>query len=82
VARVLTVAQSVRDLAGGRDRFEIDAPTLRALVETLEQRHPGLGAHVRATMVVAIDGELHHEAWDVPLRADTEVVFIPLIAGG
>jgi molybdopterin converting factor small subunit len=82
VARVLTVAQSVRDLAGGRDHFEVDAPTLRALVDALDRRHPGLGEHVRTTMAVAIDGELHHEAWDQPLKATTEVVFIPLIAGG
>jgi molybdopterin converting factor small subunit len=82
VARVLTVAQSVRDLAGGRDHFEVDAATLHALVEQLDQRHPGLGAHVRQTMAVAIDGELHHDAWHAPLRPDSEVVFIPLIAGG
>jgi sulfur-carrier protein len=82
VARVLTVAQSVRDLAGGRDRFDVPALTLGALVDELERRHPGLGAHVRETMAVAIDGEVHHEAWHEPLRPDAEVVFIPLIAGG
>jgi molybdopterin converting factor small subunit len=82
VARVLTVAQSVRELAGGLDRFELDVPTLGALVDALERAHPGLGEHVRQSMAVAIDGELHHHAWDAALRADTEVVLIPLIAGG
>ena len=82
MARVLTVAQSVRDLAGGRDRFELEAPTLGALVDALDRTYPGLGDHVRRSMAVAIDGELHHDAWDAPLRADTEVVLIPLIAGG
>lgn len=82
MARVLTVAQSVRDLAGGCDRFEVEAPTLSALVAELDRRHPGLGAHLRETMAVAIDGEMHHEAWHTRLRADAEVVFIPLIAGG
>ena len=82
MARVSTVAQSVRDLAGGYDRFEVPGRTLGALVDELDRRHPGLGRHVRATMAVAIDGELHHDAWHVPLRDDAEVVFIPLIAGG
>jgi molybdopterin converting factor small subunit len=82
MARVSTVAQSVRDLAGGNDRFEVDARTLGVLVDELDRRHPGLGAHLRTSMAVAIDGELHHEAWYVPLRDDAEVVFIPLIAGG
>jgi molybdopterin synthase sulfur carrier subunit len=82
VANVLTMAQSVRDLAGGLDRFEVAAPTLGALVDELDRRHPGLGSHVRATMAVAIDGELHHDAWFTPLRKDAEVVLIQLIAGG
>jgi sulfur-carrier protein len=82
MARVSTIAQSVRDLAGGRDRFEVEAADMRALLAALEHKYPGLGAHVRATMAVAIDGELHHDAWSEPLARDAEVVFIPLIAGG
>jgi molybdopterin converting factor small subunit len=82
VARVITIAQSVRDLAGGLDRFEVDAPTVRALLSALDARHPGLAAHVREAMVIAIDGELHHDAWEAPLSPDSEVVLIPMIAGG
>jgi molybdopterin converting factor small subunit len=82
MAHVVTIAQSVRDLAGGRDRFEVDAPTVRALLAALDARHPGLEAHVRETMMVAIDGELRQDAWNEPLAPDAEVVFIPMIAGG
>ncbi len=82
MARVRTIAQSVRNLAGGRDRFDIEAPTLRALIDELERRHPGLGEHVRETMMIAVDGEMHHQDWNMPLRADSEVVLVPLIAGG
>jgi sulfur-carrier protein len=82
MARVLTIAQSVRDLAGGRDSFEVEAATVRALLRALDERHPGLADHVRGSMAIAIDGELHHDAWDAPLGRDAEVVFIPLIAGG
>jgi sulfur-carrier protein len=82
MARVSTIAQSVRDLAGGRDHFEVDAPTVRALLAALDARYPGLGSHVGETMAIAIDGELHHDAWSEALAADSEVVFIPLIPGG
>jgi molybdopterin converting factor small subunit len=82
MARVITIAQSVRDLTGGLDRFEIDAPTVRALVAALDARYPGVGALVRETMFIAIDGELHHQAWEEPLAPDTEVVLVPMIAGG
>ena len=82
MARVRTIAQSVRDLAGGRDRFEVDAPTVRALLDELERRHPGLGRHVRESMTVAVDGELHHEGWDIALRPDSEVILVPALVGG
>lgn len=82
MARVRTIAQSVRDLAGGLDHFDLEAPTIRALVAELEVRYPGLGEHVRKSMTIAIDGEMHHDAWNEPLSADSEVVFIPLITGG
>lgn len=82
MARVITIAQSVRDFTGGLDRFEVDAPTVRALLAALDARYPGLGQHVRETMAIAIDGELHHDAWNEPLGSQTEVVFIPRIEGG
>lgn len=82
MARVSTIAQSVRDLAGGLDHFEVDAPTVRALLAALDARHPGLGTHVRESMAIAIDGDIHHNAWDEPLAPDTEVVFVPGIVAG
>ena len=82
MARVSTITQSVRDLADGRDHFEVDAPTVRALLAELERRHPGLGHHVREPMAIAIDGELHQDAWDEALAPDAEGVLVPRIAGG
>ncbi|MEY4099806.1 MAG: hypothetical protein RL300_977 [Pseudomonadota bacterium] len=82
MARVRTIAQSVRDLAGGLDHFEVEAPNVRALLAALEARHPGLGEHIKESMTIAIDGELYHEALNEPLKPDSEVVFIPLMTGG
>ena len=55
---------------------------MRALLASLDARYPGLGAHVRETMFIAIDGELHHNALGEALAPDAEVVFVPMIAGG
>lgn len=82
MARVITIAQSVRDLSGGLDHFEVEAPTVRALLAALDARYPGLDQHVRDTMAIAIDGELHHDAWEESLRPDAEVVIIPRMEGG
>ena len=82
MAHVKTIAQSVRDLAGGLDHFDIEASNVRALLTELEARYPGLGEHVKDEMTIAIDGELYHEALNEPLKPDSEVVFIPLMTGG
>ncbi len=82
MASVRTIAQSVRDFTGGLDHLEVDAPTVRALLAELEARYPGLGEFVQSSMVLAIDGEIHQNAWNESLSADTEVVLIPMIGAG
>ena len=63
---------------GSAPRREVRARPLAAL----EARHPGLGEHVRESMAIAIDGEIHQDALAEPLAADAEVVLIPRIGGG
>jgi hypothetical protein len=82
MARVSSVAQQVRSLTGGVDRFDIAAPTLRALLAELDRRHPGLADEIAERMVVAIDGEIHAGLTDAPLAPDSEVVLIARIGAG
>lgn len=82
MAHVSAVAQSVRELTGGVDHFEVEATTVRALLAALDRRYPGLGTLVSEQMAIAIDGELHQDALMESLAPDSEVVLIPRIAGG
>ncbi len=82
MARVSSIAHAVREFTGGLDAFELEARTVGELLRAMEQRFPGLGAHVREQMALAIDGEIHQDALAEPLRADSEVVLIPRIGGG
>lgn len=82
MARVLSAAGAVRALTGGLDRFEVDAPTVGALLAALDARFPGLGALVESQMAIAVDGVIHHDADPLPLAPDAEVVLIPRIAAG
>ena len=82
MARVSTIAQAVRDLADGQDHFDLPADSVRSLLAALDARHPGLAELVRAQMAIAIDGELHHDAWSEPLDADAEVVLVPRLTAG
>ena len=82
MARVFCAAQEFRELTGGLDTLDVPASGLRALLAELDRRHPGVREHVEQKMAVAIDGEIHQDALDVPLAADSEVVLIPRIGGG
>ncbi len=67
---------------GGATEFDIPAATVRELITALDARFPGLGDYADRRMAVAIDGEIHQDAWFSPIGPDSEVVFIPKIGGG
>lgn len=78
----------MRDLTGGRDRIELPGRTVGELIEELERRYPGardrlcdetgLASHI----MVAIDGEEEIAGLAARVAPDSEVHFIPSIAGG
>lgn len=71
-----------RQFTGGPAEFDIEADTVRRLVSELDRRYPGLGDWLDRRMAVAIDGEIHQDAWTSTLAPDSEVYFIPKIGGG
>lgn len=81
MVRVVASAD-LRRFTGGLAEFDVEADTVRRLVKALEARFPGLGDYVDRRMAIAIDGEIHQDAWTSPLRPDSEVYFIPKIGGG
>jgi molybdopterin converting factor small subunit len=82
MARVSSISGQVLELTGGVGQFEIEAFDVRSLLRALEVRYPGLGLLVDDGMAIAIDGEVHQDALDEALRADSEVVLIPRIGAG
>jgi molybdopterin synthase sulfur carrier subunit len=82
MARVSSISGQVLELTGGVGQFEIEAFDVRSLLRALEVRYPGLGQLVDDGMAIAIDGEVHQDALDEALRADSEVVLIPRIGAG
>jgi molybdopterin converting factor small subunit len=67
---------------GGLDVVDIDASRVHELVAELVARFPRLSAEMFDRLAVAIDGEIHNDADYLPLAADSEVHFVPRIAGG
>jgi molybdopterin converting factor small subunit len=74
------------ELTGGQTRLQVEAHTVRALLRALDQRFPGLGDQLKATTAVAIDGEIIGQRLSDALlervEPDSEVYFVPAIAGG
>lgn len=79
VAVTVLYFASLRERAGrAEEQCQSDAPDLAGLYEELSARH-GLG-WPRAQLRVAVDGAFAE--WSAPLRAGSEVVFIPPVSGG
>ena len=81
----------LRNLTGGQDTVSAEASTVSALVDTLEQQHPGLGGRLRGD-----DGSLRRfiniyvndedirflQGAETPLKDGDQVSIVPAIAGG
>ena len=79
---VVAAGSGFRQYTDGAAEFDVEAATVRRLIAELDRRFPGFGAHVSRRMAIAIDGEIHQDADDAPLTADSEVYLIPRIGGG
>jgi molybdopterin converting factor small subunit len=67
--------------AGGQESIVVDAPRLPELMAALRARFPQIADRLDE-MAVAIDGDIYQDPGYQPLRADSDVHFVPRIAGG
>ena len=74
-------SSSLTQYTGGLERVEIEAPRVHELVLALTERFPALATQLEQ-MAVAIDGQIYHNAAYHKLKLDSEIHFIPPIAGG
>ena len=66
---------------GGRRQVELMVDNYRELLLALEERWPGIRERL-AKSAVAIDGQIHQDAFLEPIGADSEVFFMARIEGG
>ena len=79
----ISIPSSVRrQFTGGMTQLEVEATTFRRLILELERRFPGLGNQVEESMAIAVDGEIFQDAYSLQLKAGSDIVLIPKIAGG
>jgi molybdopterin converting factor small subunit len=79
---VVVIPRALRDRAGGQERLRVDAPDVRRLLAELDRRYPGLGEALARNAAVAIDGEILPDPLLEPIGPESEVHFLPRVAGG
>lgn len=82
MARIVLTPTLAKQFAGGRTEHDVPGGNVRHLVRALDARYPGIAEHLDAGVAVAIDGVLHQNAMLEAVGPDSEVCFVPAIAGG
>lgn len=78
----------LRKLTEGKDRTQASGKTLKEIVDDLERQFPGFRDRVvengdlAGSIAVSIDGEVITGGLSESVAADSEVHFVPAIAGG
>ena len=61
---------------------EVEAGTLRGLLDALAEKYPGLKPQLDRGVSVAIDGKIYNDTWSTPIHEDSEVVLLARLKGG
>ena len=81
------IPAAMQTLTHGEAQVRVAGRTVRAVLNHLEARFPGIkerllqGSELRPDMAVAVDGEIIFDLTDA-VADDSEVHFVPPISGG
>ena len=80
------IPRRLQERTGGTSRVEVECRNVRQLLRHLDEMFPGLVDELKATTAIAIDGEIIGQRLEDAVlervEADSEVYFIPAVAGG
>lgn len=79
---MVVIPRALRERAGGQERLEVEGADVRRLLAELERRYPGLGEALGQGTAVAIDGEIVADPLLERVGPESEVHFLPRVAGG
>ena len=84
----ISIPPQMRDLTAGESSVRVPGKTIGEALANLEAIHSGIrdrlcqGDDLRESIVVVVDGEESPMGMYQPLHEDSEVHFIPMLAGG
>ena len=78
----------MQNLSNGEQRVVVEGKNVRQIIESLDQKYPGFkdrlveDGRVKPNISVAIDGEITPLGMIEKVSEESEVHFLPAIAGG
>jgi molybdopterin converting factor small subunit len=82
------IPSMMRDLTEGQDRVRVRGATVAEVIDALEKAHPGVKERLLVRdqlapgIMVSVDGKRALRGLEEPVSGDSEVRFLPLMAGG
>ncbi|GAB5470154.1 MAG: MoaD/ThiS family protein [Rhodospirillales bacterium] len=73
---------SLKAATGGQEELQVEAKTIRDLLDGLGQSYPRLKPQLARGVSVSVDGKIYRDAWFTPIDPESEVVLLPRLAGG
>lgn len=78
----VSVSGTLRSAVGGASKIDIEASTIRELLNRLLDRYPQMQANLDEGIAVAINGDIYRDDWTQTIPKNADVVLIPRIKGG
>jgi len=79
---MVTIWGSLRGATDGQAEVAVDATTFIEVLNALKATYPGLTTQIDRGVSLSIDGRIYKESWFTPVTPDSEVILMPLMAGG
>jgi sulfur-carrier protein len=85
---VVFIPSLLRSLSQGQSQVEIQAATVGEALDILDRQYAGLkerlveGDHLNPTLILAVDGTVSRKGLRQVLQSDSEIHFLPVMAGG
>lgn len=73
---------TLRDVANGAGSIEVEARTIRELMQRVAERFPEMADSLQDEVAVSINGQVFRDAWNQEIPQDAEVFLMPRIPGG
>jgi molybdopterin converting factor small subunit len=73
---------SLRPAIGGAEEVEVEASSIKQLLETLSRNYTGMKEAIDRGVSVSVDGHIYATSLLVEIHPDSEVFIMPRLVGG